>query len=307
MSDTDNQHSTSPPRPLREGERSGYNMANIIERLSFMAAFGVATRLDLQVLLAIGEAGGVISFEKLLHTAMKPDAFQLRMCLSKLADKSVNAEGSVIVSADAATITLTNSGREACNVWNLPLAPLGKEDLKMEEMQPATLEAAEVTPFETYEFTGKVSHFGGPRDTGVSPSENLALYPDVKGVLPISIFLPSQPAGTTGTARRLNPDAYYIAMRWAYKSGERGTNNNGLGVRLPITTPRSWLLQNFVRVLNPRTGKEVLVRAVDWGPNGRTNRLADVSPGVMRELGLQTDDLVKVSIKVLKEAPLHAA
>jgi hypothetical protein len=279
-------------------------MASIIERLAFMHPFNVTLVRDLQVLLAIGEAGGTIAFDKLCLAAMKPDAFMVRTSLANLSDKGVNKEGAVIVSADGSTITLTNSGREACN---LPLSPLMEADLPMVSEAPEVQEPIEVTPFETYRFEGKVSHFGGPRDTGVSPSENLALYPDPRGKLPNSIFLPSQPDGTTGTARRLNTDAFYIAMRWAYKSGERGTDNNGLGVRLPITTPSSWLLQNFVKVINPRNGKQVLARAVDWGPNGRTKRLADVSPGVMRELGLTTDDLVRVEIKVLKEAPMNAA
>ena len=34
---------------------------------------------------------------------------------------------------------------------------------------------------------------------------------------PAGLFFKQQPQGTTGLARRLNPDAYYIACRWNYQ------------------------------------------------------------------------------------------
>src|SRR6476659_8565060 len=61
---------------------------------------------------------------------------------------------------------------------------------------------------------GKVSWFGGPDDTGVSPSEGLAFIYEVSDCP--QLFLPSQPPGTSGLARRLDPDVFYIACRWDY-------------------------------------------------------------------------------------------
>src|SRR5437879_1874515 len=79
--------------------------------------------------------------------------------------------------------------------------------------------------------TGKMSTFGGPQDTGVSPSEGLALF-DASDIAPNpQLFLAAQPAGTTGLARRLDPDAKYLACRWDYS-----------------VTPRNFLKQNTVTV-----------------------------------------------------------
>ena len=63
---------------------------------------------------------------------------------------------------------------------------------------------------------GRCSYFGGPNDMGVSPDEGLAFHYDIN---PDNehLFLPLQPDGTTGLARRLNSRAVsYIACRWNY-------------------------------------------------------------------------------------------
>jgi hypothetical protein len=126
--------------------------------------------------------------------------------------------------------------------------------------------------------TGKMSTFGGPRDTGVSPSEGLALIEprDLKARL-ASLFLPGQPEGTTGLARRLNPKALYCAMRWNYAQ-----------------TPKKFLQQAAIKV--SAGGKTIFVRAVDWGPARYTGRLIDLSPGATAQLGLKTDDTVTVEV-----------
>lgn len=144
--------------------------------------------------------------------------------------------------------------------------------------------------------TGKCSTFGGPNDTGVAPDEDLALYErkDVESA-PKGLFLERQPEGTTGTARRLNPEAFYCAMRWAYNAKQRA-ENTGFGTCLPIVTPRKWLRENTVTVsANGKTFKAV---PVDFGPNGRTRRIADLSPGLAKALGVSTDDEVTVTIEV---------
>ena len=128
---------------------------------------------------------------------------------------------------------------------------------------------------------GKASWFGGPGDTGVSPSEGLALYDHSDVASHPDLFLPAQPHGTSGVARRLNPSAYFCAMRWNYEA-----------------TPREHLRQIKVKVTNVKTGESVFVSPVDWGPNVDTGRIIDLSPGVFRVLKLETDSVVEVDVPV---------
>jgi N-acetylmuramoyl-L-alanine amidase len=127
----------------------------------------------------------------------------------------------------------------------------------------------------TLNLKGKVSHFGGPNDKGVAPDEGLAFIYDVDTAP--HLFLSYQPQGTTGLARRLNPQAYYIATRWDY--GE---------------TPPPVLLEEMALVTAPKTGRSIKVYPADWGPHEDTGRVADISPGAMEALGIQTDDEVEV-------------
>lgn len=124
---------------------------------------------------------------------------------------------------------------------------------------------------------GKMSWFGGPKDTGVTPSEGLAFIssydqrPD--------LFLSQQPPGTTGLARRLNPEVSYIACRWDYN-----------------TTSKTMLRSKEQRALvtATKTGLSVACWPADWGPHERTGRVADLSPGACSLLGITTDDVVDV-------------
>lgn len=127
--------------------------------------------------------------------------------------------------------------------------------------------------------TGKMSCFGGPHDTGVRPNEGLALLSrhDLTDPAFSGLFLAEQPEGTTGLARRLNPAALYIAMRWNYR-----------------VHPPSFLRHTKVTV--SANGKSVEVQPVDWGPNEDTDRVADLGQGVLDALGLKTDDIVTVDI-----------
>ena len=124
-------------------------------------------------------------------------------------------------------------------------------------------------------FKGKVSWFGGPDDKGVSPSEGLAFIysydarPD--------LFLPKQPPGTTGLARRLNPDVFYIACRWDYAK-----------------TPKAMLAEKSKQALVTANGRSFMAWPSDWGPHKDTGRVADISPGLMKALGIKTDDVVEV-------------
>ncbi len=136
-----------------------------------------------------------------------------------------------------------------------------------------------------FTWKGKCSTFGGPDDTGVAPDEGLALIepaelkkrPDLA-----KYFLPTQPHGTTGLARRLNPAENYLAVRWDYKA-----------------TPRSQLTRVLCLVKNAKTGNAAFARPLDWGPNTRTRRVADLSPGLAKILCLKTDDEVEITLELL--------
>jgi hypothetical protein len=93
------------------------------------------------------------------------------------------------------------------------------------------------------------------------------------------LFLPLVPAGTTGLARRLNSRAvHYLACRWDYS-----------------ITPKELLRgPDMALVRNIRTGEELTAWPADWGPHQDTGRVADLSPALMFDLELTTDDEVEV-------------
>jgi len=122
---------------------------------------------------------------------------------------------------------------------------------------------------------GSCSWFGGPEDDGVSPSEGLAFLYDV-GDAP-HLFLPEQPSGTSGLARRLDPGVFYVACRWDYGSTSKD------------------MLRNQMRKVLVRAGdQEFLAYPADWGPDQDTGRVADLSPALMEALDLSTDDEVEI-------------
>jgi hypothetical protein len=151
-----------------------------------------------------------------------------------------------------------------------------------------------ITPVEEILFRveGRMSTFGGPKDTGMSAAEGLALFTqaDLKDPKYSYLFLPTQPPGTTGLGRRLNPDKYYFACRWNYND-----------------TPKEFLKRVLARVENPLNGRAADARPVDWGPNISTGRVADLSPGLAAALGLQTDDIVRTTISALRAIPVKPA
>lgn len=135
---------------------------------------------------------------------------------------------------------------------------------------------------------GTMSTFGGPDDMGVAADEGLALCePHEMDLFPDDMFLDKSPPGTTGLARQLNPNFPYIAARWDYS-----------------VTPRDWLQNNVVLVRNPKTGVKMSARPIDWGPNEKTGRLCDMSPGLAAALDLATDDTCEFLIPILPVSPL---
>jgi N-acetylmuramoyl-L-alanine amidase len=125
---------------------------------------------------------------------------------------------------------------------------------------------------------GTCSTFGGPADTGVSPSEGLAFIYDYDEAP--WLFLPYQPAGTTGLARRLDPSVFYLACRWPYNIVSKEMLK-GSG-QMALVTAKD-------------TGVSRLAHPADWGPHEeQTGRAADLSPALAESLGVGTDDEVTV-------------
>lgn len=125
---------------------------------------------------------------------------------------------------------------------------------------------------------GKISKFGGPNDMGVDADEGLAFLYDVDDA-PF-LFLPKQPEGTSGLARRLNPFVPYIAMRWDYDK-----------------YPKDMLasMDYVALVRSVATGRALFAFPSDWGPHVDTDRVCDCSPGLLEYLDLDTDDTVEVT------------
>jgi N-acetylmuramoyl-L-alanine amidase len=142
-----------------------------------------------------------------------------------------------------------------------------------DELGGEPLDGIAAAPAPLFKASGKCSSFGGPDDTGVSPSEGLAFISEVEQAP--HLFLPYQPEGTTGLARRLNPHIHYVACRWDYN-----------------VTPKSMMREEIALVR--AGGIELTAFPADWGPNENTGRVADLSPGLLADLGLKTDDEVEV-------------
>jgi N-acetylmuramoyl-L-alanine amidase len=126
-----------------------------------------------------------------------------------------------------------------------------------------------------FKVKGRCSWFGGPDDDGVSSSEGLAFIYNYEEAP--HLFLESQPTETTGLARRLNPNIFYVACRWNYDR-----------------TSKDMLADPSRQALVRAKGLEFWAWPADWGPHEDTGRIADLSPGLMDALGLHTDDEVEV-------------
>jgi hypothetical protein len=92
-------------------------------------------------------------------------------------------------------------------------------------------------------------------------------------------MLPYQPSGTTGMARRLDPSVFYIACRWDYD-----------------LYPKEQLLKEIAVIRAVKTQVILTAFPADWGPHSDTDRVADISEGLMFDLGIMTDDEVEVAL-----------
>jgi hypothetical protein len=168
---------------------------------------------------------------------------------------------------------------EVCFVDSRPDAEI--YDAQFEEICAAIAQtiSGKSQPDGTFHTRGKASTFGGPDDTGVSPSEGLAFITSIDQAP--YLFLPFQPTGTAGLARRLNPFVHYVACRWDYSK-----------------TPKSSLIGKPATVKATKTGITLKAFPADWGPNENTGRVADLSPSLMDDLGIQTNDVVEVTFPI---------
>jgi hypothetical protein len=191
--------------------------------------------------------------------------------------------------ACGACYCVEESGTSGCGASSAPPAPapggsglpyagltLGGSEIPRAGLANATLRSAlglstepygTVSTFEGSSYVrGRVSWFGGPRDTGVTTTETGA----ITGERLRSLNDPMDPSASTLSARPA--DYYYVAMRWAY--APNGTR---------------WWRDARLVVVNPANGRAIVVRPVDWGPNTSTRRVLDLSPQALTDLGLSTD------------------
>jgi len=118
---------------------------------------------------------------------------------------------------------------------------------------------------------GALGVFGGPKDKGLKPDDKLAL--------------PTGPHSVYERVRTLNPKSFYCAMRWNY--------------HVEHLTPeevRRWWANKKLLVTGVKSGKAVVVRAVDYGPHESTGLAISVSPGAADALGAEVGDEVNIAL-----------
>jgi hypothetical protein len=119
--------------------------------------------------------------------------------------------------------------------------------------------------------TGRISWFGGSKDTGVGPTEEIALYPGTLARhLDRPLFKP-----------------YYCAMRWNYTKTQENLHTSRDDTLAKIR--EAVIIIRFKAWTVP-------CMPVDWGPARSTGRLIDVGPEVIKMLHCQTDDVVEVEL-----------
>src|ERR1700722_1345904 len=102
--------------------------------------------------------------------------------------------------------------KDAVIAGRVPVTPLPTVKPLSLPVKPTVPPLAAPT-IHTKTLVGKMSTFGGPQDSGVSPSEGLALVERSEMHKFPGMFLAAQPAGTDGLSRWPNPAAYYCACK----------------------------------------------------------------------------------------------
>ena len=117
-----------------------------------------------------------------------------------------------------------------------------------------------------FQAKGKCSYFGGPDDTGVSPSEGLAFIYDVEEAP--HLFLPEQPQERQG-----------------WRAGStRGCPTWPAG-GTTTSRPRPCCRQRADGAGHCERHQRCRPSPADWGPHEDTGRVADLSPGLMEASG----------------------
>ena len=173
-------------------------------------------------------------------------------------DKITDGDRAVAKSASSANSRASTSGEPTATSTAAPSAPPS-------DAGPGVLENAHLPVTH-----GKVGVFGGPKDRGVKPDDKLAL--------------PTGRHFVYERVRTLKPESFYCAMRWDYhllhKSPEEG---------------KRWWANKKLLVTNSKTGKAVVVRAVDYGPHENTGLDIGISPGAAEALGVEVGDEVDIA------------
>ena len=75
----------------------------------------------------------------------------------------------------------------------------------------------------------------------------------------------------------------YCAMRWDYGPNRK----NGV---------KYWKKQT-IKITAEKNGRSTICKPVDWGPHIKTGRIIDVSPLILQELKINTDDYVFIELQ----------
>lgn len=130
-------------------------------------------------------------------------------------------------------------------------------------------------------YTGRCSTFGGPTDDGMSKDTGLSLYESWEADQRPDLFLPRNPQKDVPTWARLKIEASYIALIFDREYAHKNRK---------LVQGMKWL------VTNPKNDKSEIAVLVDNGPSWEEKRICDLSPGLARRLGLDTDDVVEVEL-----------
>ena len=112
---------------------------------------------------------------------------------------------------------------------------------------------------------GKVSWFGGPEDDVLAPDE--PNWTETRHLL------------------KLDPSDFYIAMRWDQHAPALLTQLQTVSER------KYWWEQRRILVWNSDCSRCCCCWVADWGPNEKTGRAIDLSPGALGYLQMETDDI----------------
>lgn len=88
---------------------------------------------------------------------------------------------------------------------------------------------------------------------------------------------------------------------WGEKLNKHTANGEVFNPQDMTAASYDYPMNSFVRVIDKKTGKSVVVRINDLGPNKRLNRPIDLSQGAWRALGYDRAGLTDVDIEPINE------